>query len=171
MKPRSGHPEDWSPYLDRQTTDNRYAALDGHLEECAECRAEISRLESIDNLFRKPELELEVPAFQWTRIQAAIAERENVRPRGFLELLRRGRTAWAGALTSLLLVAAVGSLVLHRRVEDARRLAQVASYAETARLDPAMSENPFRPYVRRETGNPFSRYQAPGDENPFTMSR
>jgi anti-sigma factor RsiW len=171
MSDRPGHPEDWSPYLDGEVSDERYSGLREHLEGCESCRKYVSGAERLDSLFRSPELEIEVPPFQWTRIQAAIESLQVPRKRSLFEFLRIPRTVWATGLASLALFGAVVGRVTYRQIADARRLAEVTRYSEKMRAETAENANPFSAYLQQEPANPFSQFQVAGEENPFTMKQ
>jgi anti-sigma factor RsiW len=164
------HPEDFSPYLDGETKDRRYGEIRRHLESCPECRREIEIWHSLDDLFRAPEAQIDVPPYQWTRIEAQLQSRKP----GFFGSLDRflsaHRLAWGTALAALLMVAVTVSGVGYRRYQTQRDLAALSHFSESETRRIHSAENPFRSLVGGISDeNPFSRFHTTEDENPFSF--
>lgn len=160
------------PYLDGETADKGYRAIQRHLDGCQECQAEIRTLKSLDSLIRLPEFELEVPPYQWQRIRARIME-DPVAPnwRGWLvAVLKPSKLAVSITMSLLLIFGMVFFGWEYRRHLTEDQLLAIASYSETERQRVGQAENPFRTYSDAPSDeNPFTRFQTPIAGNPFAV--
>jgi anti-sigma factor RsiW len=164
------HPEDFSPYLDGDRDDRRYEHIRDHLAACPECRRELQIWSSLDDLFRTPDTQIEVPPFQWSRIEAQLQSRQPVPTGWWRPLLQSHRFALSAALTVLLLVAVTLSGVGYRRHMESRDLAALSVFSESEIRRIESAGNPFRSLVvDRSDENPFSRFQIAENGNPFSI--
>ena len=138
------HPGDFSPYLDRDYSDSRYAEISGHLPGCDRCRKEAGLWQEMDAIFRGGDT-VPVPHGQWQRIAAQMQTppRESLLA-PFRHLLNIRRPAWSVALSALVLVAAIWTgLVGYRNFEKKQLLSIISQYA-SEEAKPGPEENPFR---------------------------
>lgn len=77
-------------YFDGEADAAAAAQLEGHLQSCAECQAELAALEQVRGLLRGPATRMPVPDALRERINAALDLEPMVRPSG-----RRARTSWS----------------------------------------------------------------------------
>lgn len=163
------HPVDYSPYLDGERGDAQYEEIRAHLESCTGCRAQLQSWRRVDDIFRSPDLELDVPQWQWSRIEARLDE--SPKP-GWLAALRYRvpSLAWAAAASVLLVAGSVTVAVRQYRQSAAERetLVAVARFAETEQPRLRSAGNPFRG-GQVDSGNPFTRFQShrTQNDNPF----
>ena len=61
MNTLNGHPEDFSPYLDRDFSSPKYEEIRQHLENCVQCQDEVRNWQSFDSMFRSANADIEVP--------------------------------------------------------------------------------------------------------------
>jgi anti-sigma factor RsiW len=166
------HPDDLNPYLDADISDKRYEEIREHLAICPECRGELAALQSLDRIFRSPELEIEVPAWQWSRIQAGL---QAPRPSGsWLDrigaLSQPRKFAWGIAFSLLIFGSVTVSVWQYRRAVAREDLTQVTRYAQTEQVRLRAAGNPFR--VAAVSGNPFAEIQNGSGQskgNPFAI--
>jgi|RhiMethySRZTD1v2_1073278.scaffolds.fasta_scaffold850571_2 anti-sigma factor RsiW len=156
------HPEDFSSYLDRDFSDQRYEEIRAHLEICPKCREELEIWRNIDAAFRSPELELEVPPFLWQRIASRI-NGPSV-PRGWRVWtagfgLTRGSliSRAALALGTVLAITWAGNRIVRYRADAQIRAMITHSQPEWK------AENPFERLVDDDTEeNPFQKVLSSG---------
>jgi anti-sigma factor RsiW len=150
------HPDDLNPYLDRDFSDKRYEEIRKHLEICPECRGEIAAQQSLDQMFRSPDFELEVPAWQWSRIRAGLLETKPAA--GWFDRVRAlsqpRRFVWGIALSVLIFTAIAVSVWQYRQEAARDDLMQLAQYSEVEQVRLRAAANPFR--VAVISGNPFT---------------
>jgi hypothetical protein len=170
MKETGNHPQDFSPLVDHDTTDGRYQELQNHVDSCLTCREEVRAIESFDRMFRSQHLEIEVPPFQWARIQARLERSGQGRWRAAFEALKPHRLVWKlAAGVFLALVLGVSGLEFYQYNQRSQFLALVTyTAAERQRIETA--ENPFRSFLAAQDVNPFEKVQIPEDKiNPFAV--
>lgn len=163
------HPEDFSPYLDRDSTDPACERIREHLAGCDICRQEVAQWESVDSLFRSPDLDLEVPAFQWQRISSLIASHGPVsswRSAATAFLTRPRLVARYAAMAAGVLALLVFAGFEYRRYAfDQRILAEIRREG-TSTIQVPIGANPFENYLKTSgEGNPFMSLDE--DSNPF----
>lgn len=160
------------PYLDGQTADKGYRAIQQHLDSCQECQAEIRTLKSLDSMFRLPEFEIQVPPYQWQRIRARLAGNAVERGwRGWLVAMLKPSKLAFSMTTSILLIFGMAFFgwEYRRHLAEDQFLA-IAAYSETERQRIGHAENPFRSYATAPSDeNPFTRFQTPIAGNPFAV--
>ncbi len=164
------HPEHLSDYINRHSSDMEVEEIRTHLEFCAECREELHDWESLKSLFRSPDLEIEVPLYQWQRIKARLQSSKVEKQ--WLRLIfgwRPTRLAYGIAFGLLLLFGASLLGWEYRRHLAQEDFLAIAAYSESQQVLLARAENPFATYASVPAGgNPFTKYQSPGESNPFT---
>lgn len=174
MKTFEKHPEDLSPYLDRDHSDKRYSEIQAHLAQCAQCRDEVRIWETSAVMLRAPEAQIEVPHFQWQRILARL---ESPKPtmlwhaRAFLQAHQR--LAWSAVMGLLLIAITTLSGLWYQNRQSEQHILALIVESEVQWHREALRENPFRlstPSVRSQ--NPFERFQYPMTKvNPFALRR
>ncbi len=167
------HPEDFSPYLDRDFENPRYEEIRAHLTECPQCVDELGVWQKMDSMFRSQELQIEVPAFQWQRIAARLEEHYQIpvhrHPASTLFAFP-SRLVWSGALALILMAAGTfGVLEYRKSVSDQRILSLIAKSAREVDNRQSLA-NPFQAYLAPSAQrNPFEDFRYPDDkENPFS---
>lgn len=178
MNSSGKHPEDFSPYLDRDLEDSRYDEIRRHIESCPKCREEIRIWRSLDDLFRTPGIEVEVPPFQWARIEAKL---KAARP-GILERLTRlldsrrlarrlaQRLPLTAGIAFVLIAAFTFSGVQYRRYIEKRDFADLLVFSESETRRISETENPFRALLGGDADeNPFSRFRTNQDDGTFSI--
>lgn len=175
MSAQGEHPQDFTPYLDRDCLDKRYDEIRMHLETCPDCRSEVEVWRSVDRVFRAPELEIDIPPFQWRQIRVRLESHEA--PAGWLERLaeqlKPRALAWKVAfVTSIVAVIVFSGLQYHGQLID-KQLVALTHYSQSEKLRLAGVENPFRRYgVTERTENPFtSLLESGSNTNPFIIRR
>ncbi len=158
MNRDTGHPEDFSPYLDKDVLDPKHEEIRLHLSECSRCRDEVRRWQSVEAMFRSGESEIELPPFQWQRIAARLQPQP---PLGLLARFqlqsRPWKLAWNMTLGTLLLGAMIVSGLEYRKYsEEKQLLLAVAQYAKEEGRRIAEDGNPFRIATAAEN-NPFAQ--------------
>jgi len=170
MDSTAKHPDDFGPYLDGDAGDRRYEEIRHHLDGCRKCREEIRIWHSLDDLFRNPEAQIEVPPFQWTRIEAQLEARKPGIMGRLNRLLQSRRLAWSAAFTLVLIAAVTFSGVGYRRHLEKRDFAALAVFNESETRRISEAENPFRALLGGAPDvNPFRRFQNTEDNNPFSI--
>jgi hypothetical protein len=170
MRMTGSHPEDFSPYLDGDTSDFRYLELKRHLDSCPACANEIKEWQSFEAACKTPEFELEVPPFQWQRIQSRL-EQENPEPASFkrwIGWLLRPQILYRGAMASLLGLVFLYSGFEYRLYVKTNQMKDLAAFSalEHARLQAAY--NPFSDLTNDSySQNPFAEIQKTEGNNPF----
>ncbi len=164
------HPEDLTPYLDRDTADPRYAEISRHLESCRECSEEARIWQSVENAFRNSAMEIEVPAFQWTRIRAQLEQAPVLGWREQLgRVLGKRRLLWSASAGLLLVGMAIAGLQ-YRAIQERGELTALAGYSQAEHQRIQAAENPFRIAGATAADNPFARVQDYANEgNPFMI--
>jgi len=74
MSYKEEHPQDLLLFLDWNEADERYEEVRQHVESCVHCSEEVKIWRSLDDMFRSPDQEIDVPPFQWQRIQFALED-------------------------------------------------------------------------------------------------
>ncbi len=173
-------PEDQiSAWVDRQLEPQAIAAVEAHLQVCAECRALAEEMSAIGEAYRSAE-SLELPPLLWTRIASGMAEapsRKRRSPASWLPLAL-ARPSWfpVPALVLALIISTIGT-VLFVEYRSASRVEQLAlaqieaTQKAMASLD-AERHNPFRlPAPDDARMNPFARSSADPLANPFSAAQ
>ena len=164
------HPEDLTPLVAGRREHAEYAVLRAHVEGCSDCRSEVEERRQISALFLAQELEIEVPAHQWTRIAARL-ESERRTPLARLAswlwpAVSQHRLAYSIAMLAVFaVVLSAGGLYYRAYTEHQQILSALrASGSETR------AENPFEAYLRAESGqNPFEKATDSSSTNPFAV--
>jgi anti-sigma factor RsiW len=162
------HPEDLSPYLDKDYSDKRYEEIRLHISGCAACREEVFNWEAWNGAFRSSGLELEVPPSQWPAILARLEKRRS--REGFLEAflswVTPPRIAWKAA-AALVVVAGVvlSGLEYRNRAEERRQLSALSAYSKTEKIWLIQANNPFR-VQESSVENPFVKLERSDGNNP-----
>jgi len=164
------HPEDLTPLVAGRREHPEYGVLRAHVDGCTECRGEVEELRQLSDLFRAPELEIEVPAYQWTRIAARL-ESERRTPLARLAswlwpVVSQNRLAYSVAMLAVFAVVISAGGLYYRAYSEHQQILSAlrASGSETRRV-----ENPFEAYLRTESGqNPFDK--ATESSNPFAVA-
>lgn len=167
MSDTSRHPEDFSPYLDKDLEDSRYQEIENHLNSCRQCAEELNVWQKTDSLFRAPELVLDVPPFQWSRIAARLQEPVQVPVRQrWLRLLFARPAIWGIAAAVVFVSAALLGGLEYRRKENREKM-----LAHILTTPGEQASNPFREYLALKTeNNPFDEFRYPQKkENPFSQ--
>jgi anti-sigma factor RsiW len=153
------HPEDFSPFLDRDFSDPKYEEIRKHVDGCARCREEIRGWQSLDALFRTEEATIDVPPFQWRRIAIQL---QTPVPAGMLDRFRAWmqlrRLAWSAALATLVLGALTFTgLEYQNNLEEKQLLLAISESAAVEEQRAAAAENPFRTAAAaNDNSNPFA---------------
>jgi anti-sigma factor RsiW len=158
------HPEDFSPYLDRDFSDGEYEEIRAHLKGCAKCHEELEVWRGIDAAFRSPELDLEVPPFLWQRIASQIKTppaQQGWRERIAAPTLLRSMV-WRGVATvGLVLVLTLAGVRIAKYRADSRILSMIGDSKPEW-----IVENPFQRLVEETTDeNPFEKFLSSGTRN------
>ncbi len=166
------HPEDFSPYLDGNTIDSRYEELSLHLTSCPSCAEEVRELQKFEKNCRAAEFELDVPPFQWQRIQARL-ESDGIRPisgRRWLEFWTLRRLALQAATGAVLLAVMMLSGLEYRKYLNEQQLTALAAYSRLEQAQLTTSGNPFTGLAQSSSAeNPFAQLQSPAESNPFVI--
>ena len=167
MNRDAGHPENFSPYLDKDVLDPKHEEIRLHLSECSRCRDEVGRWQSVEAMFRSGESEIELPPFQWQRIAAQLREPA---PTGILarfrSSLRPWKFAWNTGLATLALgIALMTGFQFYRIMETKELLLAVTRYANEEGERIGADGNPFRLAAASES-NPFIKSPFSGDSKP-----
>jgi hypothetical protein len=168
----SGHPEDFGPYLDRDSSDPKYEEIRRHLDACVPCQDELRNWQSFDSTFRSGAAEIEVPPFQWQRIAAQI---QTPTPIGILARLRPlfqpWKLAWNVTLATILLGAVIFSGIEYRKdFEEKQLLLAITRYSQEEGERIAADGNPFQT-AGAERNNPFARSPFAGESRPSAERR
>ncbi len=157
MESNTRHPEDFSPYLDKDVLDPRHEEIRVHLSECSRCRDEVRKWQSVDALFRSAESEIELPPFQWQRIASRLRLQPRLSPLARLRAqVRPWNLAWSTALGVLFLGAVIVSGLEYRKYsEEKQLLLAVTRYAAEEAERIAADGNPFKISAAAED-NPFA---------------
>jgi anti-sigma factor RsiW len=172
MREFDSHPEDFSPYLDRDFADKRYEEIRLHLEACPDCQEELKTWHSLDSMIRAGEMEIQVPPFQWARIRERLQE-HRAEP-AILEqwgrLFKSRRLAWSTALGLLMAIAVTYGGFEYRKNVQAKEYAALVAFSESEERRINAAGNPFSAIVdSAQRENPFSEFQAPSKINPFSI--
>ena len=172
MNTLNGHPEDFSPYLDRDFSSRKYEEIRQHLENCVQCQDEVRNWQSFDSMFRSANADIEVPPFQWQRISARL---RTPAPAGILARLRPlfqpWKLAWNVTLATILLGAVIFSGLEYRKsFEEKQLLLVIARYAQEEGQRIVADDNPFRA-VAVERDNPFAKSPFAGESRPSAGRR
>ena len=163
----SGHPEDFCPYLDRDSSSPKYEEIRQHLENCVQCQDEVRHWQSLDSMFRSADADIEVPPFQWQRIAARL---RTPAPAGIMDRLRPlfqpWKLAWNVTLATILLGAVIFSGLEYRKnFEEKQLLLAITRYAQEEGQRIVADGNPFGT-VAAERDNPFARSPFGGESRP-----
>ena len=173
MKEANQHPEDFGACLDIASADPRREEIGRHLERCRECRDELGRWRAAEALFRLPELELEVPPFQWQRIQARLeaVDARAERPNPIWVWLRPRALGFGMAVPVLFFALITAAGLQYRNHVENEQLAALKAYSEGVQYSLRTAGNPFRGAVPGDASgeNPFTPYQTEDRSNPFLM--
>lgn len=142
------------------------AQLKEHLQQCASCAAFYQEQQHLTRLLQSPDLEVEPPAWVWTRISAQLESAPQLGSSGFwndlVAVFRVPSLRYAAVAILCFLMISAGLLRVGRPdMSDDLMLAQLEAYKiETA-------GNPFElaPLVDK-TENPFFSFDSLGN-NPF----
>ncbi len=167
--------EQISAWVDRQLEPAEMGQIEGHLRDCAECRAAADEMSAMAEAFRAVET-AELPPSLWGRIAANLDKEALPRRAGLLSWIMRiiGNPLWvraAAALLAVAILAAGGAIYFERKLAadiERRALAEMQRAQNGLVALDAESYNPFRTAeaaFREE--NPFSRDQMRPDINPF----
>ena len=172
MKTMNDHPEDFCPYLDRDSSSQKYEEIRRHLESCVRCRDEVRYWQSFDSTFRSADADIEVPPFQWQRIAMRL---RTPAPAGILARLRPlfqpWKLAWNVTLATILLGAVIVSGLEYRKnTEEKQLLFAIAQYAQEEGQRTLANDNPFRA-VAADRDNPFARSPFAGESRPVDVRR
>jgi anti-sigma factor RsiW len=170
MNKTDRHPEDLTPYLDGDVADPRHAEISRHLESCRACAEEAKIWQKLEDAFRDPAIEIEVPAFQWTRIRARLEQAPALGWRGQLSrMLGKRRLLWSASAGLLLVTIAVAGLQ-YRAALERGQLTALAGYSQAEYKRIQAAENPFRIAAASDAVNPFAQVQDYANEgNPFLI--
>jgi len=168
----SSHPEDFCPYLDRDSSDPKYEEIRRHLDVCVPCHDEVRNWQSFDSIFRSDAAEIEAPPFQWQRIAARI---QPPVPVGILARIRPlfqpWKLAWNVTLATIFLGAVIFSGIEYRNsFEEKQLLLAITRYAEETGSRIAADGNPFQT-AAAEHDNPFARSPFAGESKPSAERR
>jgi hypothetical protein len=172
MNRRMEHPPNLTVLLDGSPADKDYREVKQHAESCAQCREEIRGWKSLDEMVRLPELEIEVPPFQWQRIQSRLAASTPMAG-GWNNLFAWARPrpmAWKAAVAVMAMcLAALFSWQYHNnKVDQANRLKALAIFIQSESLRLSAAKNPFGAFAESAIANPFDQFEAKiSGKNPF----
>jgi anti-sigma factor RsiW len=166
------HPEDLTPLVAGRREHTEYGVLRAHVDGCTECRSEVEELRQLSVLFRAQELEIEVPAHQWTRIAARL-ESERRTPLARLAswlwpAASPHRSAYSIAMLAIFAVVISAGGLYYRAYSEHQQILSAlrASASETRR-----AENPFEAYLRADSAqNPFEKATDGSSTNPFAVA-
>jgi len=175
MSDGSEHLEDFGPLIGGDVGDPRLPAMRAHVHSCASCRQSLEEWESLEALFRSPELEVPVPKHQWRQIARRIEALAPTpqRPDRFWDWIGFAlRPAWSFSLVVALLISSLW--VGLRYVDYESHTAVLTAIADAdADWDNARNhENPFGDYAGVVSGgNPFEEFETGRQQNPFEPAR
>jgi anti-sigma factor RsiW len=170
MSQTPNHPPNLIPYLDGSLADKEYQEVKRHVESCAQCKEEVRIWESLDGMFRSPELEIEVPPFQWQRIQSGLTASRPVANNWerFFALLRPRQNAWKAALAVMIIGIVSLSGWQYHRVDQRNQLRALADFSQSESQRLSEARNPFSAFGEAAIENPFNRFEAKiSGVNPF----
>jgi len=172
MRRGNQHPEDFGPVLNRDTADPEFTELMSHLNQCQHCREELKGWQSLDDLFRSEQANLEVPPFQWGRIAARLEETRGAGvPSGLRSWFLPRQAAWNVALGAAVLAAVIfGGLEYSRNIQEKQVLLAVTRYAQEEGIRISADGNPFRSGTAAEN-NPFTGIMGIDNSKPAADRR
>jgi hypothetical protein len=171
MNRRVEHPLNLTILLDGNAADKECQEIKQHVESCAQCKEEIRVWESLDDLVRSEELIIEVPPFQWQRIQARLA---TSRPAvgswmRFFALTKPRLVAWRAAAAVLVIgLAVLFGWQYYYKVNQLNQLKTLEAFSQAESLRLSTARNPFSAFGESAIGNPFDQFEAKiSGKNPF----
>lgn len=172
MNPRVEHPPNLTPFLDGSPADKDYQEVKAHVESCSHCQEEIRIWESIDNIFRSPELEIEVPPFQWQRIQSRLTSSRPVASgwKRFSAFAGPRQLAWKAAVAVLVMgIVSILGWQYYYRVGQISQLESLAAFSQSESLRLSAANNPFSAFAESAIENPFDQFEVKtSGKNPFS---
>jgi len=171
MNRRMEHPPNLMSLLNGNPADKECQEIKRHVESCAQCKEEIRIWESLDDLVRSPDLEIEVPPFQWQRIQSRLAASKPAASgwTSFLGLTRPRTVAWKAAAAALVMgIAALFGWHYYYKVDQINKLQALAAFSQSENLRLSAAKNPFTAFGMSAIENPFGQFEVEiSGKNPF----
>jgi hypothetical protein len=171
MNHRVEHPPNLAALLDGSPADKEFQEVKQHVESCIQCQEEVRIWESLDDLVRSPELEIDVPPFQWQRIRSRLTE-SSPKVMGwqrFIALAKPRQVALKSAFAVLLIaVASLSVRQYYNRIGQINQLKTLADFSQSESLRLSEAKNPFSAYAESAVENPFDKFEARiSGKNPF----
>jgi len=173
MNRRVEHPPNLMPLLDGSPADKEYREIQQHVKSCAQCQGEFRIWESLDGLVRSPELEIEVPPFQWQRIHSGLtASQPATGWKRFLVLATSRRFALRATVATLVIViVAMYGWQYYYKFDRMNLLKTLAAFSQSESIRLSAAKNPFSAFGESAIENPFDKFEAKiSGKNPFAAS-